>query len=736
MAESTPIAELMVTLGVTASPSALPTLEQFDALIRRATPAVRAFAKVAESGAASFVALGASGAALSPLMTQIDALLERMQAVKAAGPVSVKATSGAASSTARADEAAMKAAAKAADQEAAAVEKARAKLETIGASANAVDKATLAFQREREAILQAAAATGDDAAAMKALTASEEKQAATLAKIARQEEAAAEKAAKLAEAQQKAARESESGGLFSASNVEAFSGALEFGIGIIKKVGAAAVYAAASVAALTGALAANSLSVAQQGLAAERAADATGLSVEEYQRAAYAFERYGVAAEKIPEVLGKLATKATDAANGSKDAAAVFKQLGTTSAAYLKLKPEQQLAALADGFQKITDPSERAALASKLLGDEMAKTLVPLLVQGSAGMDTLEDKAQSLGLVLSQDDVEASRKLTSAWAELTGMADGFRIRLGAALIPTLTTLADRLIGWYDANKQVIDQRMAQAVDGITLAFTALGNAATSVDNIFGGAGGFFTLVDETAQLAKNLWAVGKYVTAFALAANPVNDILIGLVNVGLAIQDLYIYMTGGTSVIGTLIDQFGQTDTLLGSLIRLFQALGNAASAGFNLTSIAFNAAWAAAAPFRDLLSEIADLAGGALLSAIGVLVDQLTTFVNLLTMAVNGLASLAGSPIATGAAQAYGAGIGGAASTLAPSAASPLLSLAPPTPTATTAARGSTSVQITVGGAQISGLGATPEQVQVMLDRYTDNQNRQIQQSLLGLSV
>ena len=43
---------------------------------------------------------------------------------------------------------------------------------------------------------------------------------------------------------------------------------------------------------------------------------------------------------------------------------------------------------------------------------------------------------------------------------------------------------------------------------------------------------------------------------------------------------------------------------------------------------------------------------------------------------------------------------------------------------------------KITVGGAQISGLGMSPEQVQSALSQHTDYQNRQIQQALIGANL
>ena len=731
MAESQSVADLFVSLGVKADPGALDTINRFDQFLKSAASSVRSFAKVGTAGAASIAALGASGASLAPLIAGLDALQDRIAALKTSGIKLPSAPTGATPSAGA--EASLRATAKAADQQAASVEKARAKLETIGASASAVDKVTLAFRREQEAILAAAAATGDNDAATKALAASEAKHVAALAKIADGEKKAADNAAKMAMEERKAAQDSS---LFGANNIANFTGAMGIAVGVIEQVAKVAAVAAASVVALGTALAANSLNVATNALATQRAADATGLSIEEYQRAAYALERYEVSAEKIPEILGKVATQATNAAAGSKDAAAAMATLGIDSAAYLKMKPAEQLAAVADGFAGISDPSLRAVTATKLLGDEMSRSLLPLLIKGSAGMDALGDSAQAMGLILSEDDVAASQVLTQQWAQLTGMVEGLRTRLGTSLIPVLSDLATRLIDWYDANKDVIDQKFEATVTVLAVAFDDLGLAVAALDRIFGGASGLFEFGDKLLAVTTYVWAVG--VAIGAVASGPVAAIYSAFAVAGLAVQDFYTYLTGGQSVIGTLIDQFGQTDTLLGALIRAFQALGSVAGATFNLLTVAFGAAWDAAAPFRDLLSEIAGIAGGALLVSVQVLTAALTDFLNVLTMGLNGLAGLLGSSGAITGAKAVGAtlGTGGAPGLVtAPAAGLLAASLAPTSAPAPISNAGAT-VQITVGGAQISGLGMSPEQVQSALSQHTDYQNRQIQQALIGANL
>ena len=739
MAESQSIAELYASLGVKADPGSLETLEKFERFLKTAAKAVQSFAKVADAGAAGIERLGASGAALAPLISQLDALQQRLDALKGSGITlggAVPSAPPAAEKSVASAESESKKTAAAADKASAAIDKQREKLKTIGASASAVDKATLAFEREREAILQAAAATGDDVAAQKALDAAEKKHADNLAKIAKNAKAAEEAANRLAQAELRE-KQAEEAGIFSAESVGTFTSAIGAGIGIIEEAAKAMLALAASVAAVGAALIANSLSVAQDALQIERQADAIGASNEEYQKLRYTLGRFGVDAKDLADLYGQIDQQAQAAASGTGNMADLFKKLGINAEAFLKQSPVDQLKTLAEALKGVENPAERLAIASTLLGEDLAKKLTPLLIQGGDAIDKLGQQAEELGLVLSEEDIAASEKLTSQWAELTGMVDGLRIKIGAALIPVVSDLAEKLSKWYDKNKEVIDQKIDVFVEDVTNAFIALGNAAEAADRVFGGAGGFFDFVETLATMAGGIWAA---LTALGLLSTGLPAIAAAFAAVGLAVQDVYTYFTGGQSVTGTLIDQYSQTDTLLGALARAFVALQSAASAAFNLISIAFGAAWDAAAPFRDLLASIAEIAGGVLLGAIQVLTAELTTFLNVLTAGLNGLATLLGSAPAQQTAASAGSILGGGSGVVgapsATSAASLVASTLAPASLPSQSTSRTVQANITIGGATINGSGLDEAALSRVMEDHAASQGRQVQAALLQTQV
>lgn len=798
MAESQSIAELYASLGVKADPGSLETLERFDKFLKSAAKAVQSFAKVADAGVASITALGASAASLAPLVDQLDALQQRLVALKGAGLTKLTlSTAGGGDKSvdrdaARAEAAAERKAAaevKAAEKaEQAAHREAESKQKAAVAAEKAAERATAARLKQEQAAdkamdrevlaelkaaekelkakekaeaqaeklaakeqaarekarREAAFAAGKQAeaeakASKKAATEAEKaaaREAAALAKVAEAARLKAEEEKKAAEAAKKA------NNLITGENgFPAFFSAIGAGIGIIEEAAKAMLALAASVAAVGTALIANSLSVAQDALQIERQADAIGASNEEYQKLRYTLGRFGVDAKDLADLYGQIDQQAQAAAAGTGNMADLFKKLGINAEAFLKQSPADQLKTLAEAMKGVENPAERLAIASTLLGEDLAKKLTPLLIQGGDAIDKLGQQAEELGLVLSEEDIAASEKLTSQWAELTGMVDGLRIRLGAELIPAVSDLAERLIAWYDANEEVIGQKLDVFVADVTAAFTALGNAAEATDRVLGGASGFFALAETLAKITAGLFAVASAVSLVAVGIIPfLATVAAEWGTLFLIVQDFYTYLTGGTSVIGTLIDQYSQTDTLLGALARAFVALQSAASAAFNLISIAFGAAWDAAAPFRDLLASIAEIAGGVLLGAIQVLTAELTTFLNVLTAGLNGVAALLGSaPAQQTAASAGnilggGSGVVGAPSTT--SAASLVASTLAPASLPSQATSRTVQANITIGGATINGSGLDEAALSRVMEDHAASQGRQVQAALLQTQV
>lgn len=96
---------------------------------------------------------------------------------------------------------------------------------------------------------------------------------------------------------------------------------------------------------------------------------------------------------------------------------------------------------LADAYRRNGAGAEGTALALDLLGRGGA-ALIPVLARGREGLDEFFKAAQRVGLVMSQEDLEASRRLTLQTRQLHSEWEGLKVSFGRTVVPRLTGLVE------------------------------------------------------------------------------------------------------------------------------------------------------------------------------------------------------------------------------------------------------------------------------------------------------
>ena len=624
------------------------------------------------------------------------------------------------------------------------LEKHRNKLQSIGASSSAVDKAALAYMRERDAIREAAALTGDHAGAVRALAAAEKKYADALARDH----------AKSDKMRIKAAKETTT----FMDNLSAAKGPLMAVVGLLTAMGTAAVGAAYGIGKLGVALAENSLAVAQDALKIERQAKMFGLTAKAYQTLRYQMGLFGVDQRDISDLFGQLAQMVKAAAEGGKTASDVFKTLGLDAKEMLNMKPEDQIYAIADAAGKVENVTKRTAALSSLVGEDLAKKVGPLWVQGSKYMRQMSEQAERLGVVMSEKDIDAARNLTTAWVKMTTTLDGIRISLGNKLIPILTNLADRVLAWYKVNEEIIAQGIDNFAKTATAAFKELGKAGDYLDRIFGGMDGFFEFVDKLKIAALSFAAASTAMALFLGSAVTVP--LAWFTAFALVLQDIYIWMTGGISVIGMWVDKMKQSEGLLGSIVRLYTAWGAVAEATFAWIVFGLNEIALALKPVTDMFGYLFGYVFGSMASSaelvLGKMLDMLTNIVDKMVTAVSYIAKVMGNPVDFNATTTTKNEVVGDdysdgqsfddtdfSAPVKSSASMPFSNVfapkAPPMPAPSASSRqasAGSNVVINIGGPTINGSNLSEAQLRTLFSQYAEENGRQVQQSLVGMPV
>lgn len=509
--------------------------------------------------------------------------------------------------------------------------------------------------------------------------------------------------------------------------------------------------AGAAVGALAGALVANTLDVAGNADSLDKQASALGIGVEEYQRLAYALDDVGLGAEQLPKLLTQIAKTAEAAATEGTPAAEALAAIGLSSEELAGMSPDEQLAAILSGLSGITDQTEKLQVAQVLLGGDAAKLVTLMDAQGES-LEDLGDKAESAGLILSEETVKAGADLQEELDGLTAILEGLRVELGVALLPVIRELVDDLRGWYEANKEVIKQDLQAFAQAVAEGFRAAAGALAAANEAIGGAEGWKELAEIVATLAgagglvyivAQIYAIGAGLATAAsgLAAFLGGAVTIGglttpigwvvaavaalagyVVFLGLALEDLYVWFNGGTSLIGTFVERNREAGGVLGALAFALEQWKILASAYFGVLSTGATSLLSALSPLLSVLSAVGGVLAGGVAAGVDVVAGGLARLIGLIGSALAGLNSLLGLTGAVGGASIPAPVASGVASA--------------PTGTAGAAGGGSTSVTTGAVNVSVSGAGITQEQAQALINDTLDQQARATASALEGAPV
>jgi hypothetical protein len=259
---------------------------------------------------------------------------------------------------------------------------------------------------------------------------------------------------------------------------------------------------------------------------------ATGTSKSNTEIAAYRAQIDQLAQSGAPgaaKQMAALSTKIASAQASGEKARLTLQQLGVPLDSISKGNTGQVLGKIADAFQKIKDPAERSALAQQLFG-RAGQQLLPILMEGSTGIDKLLAKQKEYGNYLTNDSLKANRKAIEQQRELDTALSGVKVQLGQALLPVLVTFSKMLIAVARFIRPVTSNAKAltTVIIGLTVAIVAW-KVATMAAAVAAKLQVAATEEWTTAQLALNL----------ALDANVIGLIVIAIAALVIGIVEAY-----------------------------------------------------------------------------------------------------------------------------------------------------------------------------------------------------
>ena len=177
--------------------------------------------------------------------------------------------------------------------------------------------------------------------------------------------------------------------------------------------------------------------MAELGEQVERSSAILGASTKSVQELGFIAKATGGDAEGLSMAMGHLQVNLQQAASGTGRAYQALKALGLSAKDLSALTLDQQLDRIANAFAKFGDGPNKTAIAIELLGRAGAQ-MIPVLDQGSEGLNELRASADNTGAVLSKSAVESLSALNRSLVGLKAAVSGAAGALAAEFAPALT----------------------------------------------------------------------------------------------------------------------------------------------------------------------------------------------------------------------------------------------------------------------------------------------------------
>jgi hypothetical protein len=271
-------------------------------------------------------------------------------------------------------------------------------------------------------------------------------------------------------------------------------------------------------------------------------ASATGINIEFLQGLSHAAGLTGGGMESVLKVTSKLVSSMDMAREGARMQKDAFRDLGgslTDNEGKLK-GIDTVMLELFDSLKKIENPTERAALANRLLGKQW-QAILPLVLQGSAGIKKMTREAKELGIVMSAKAARQAEEFNDQLLRAKSAAKGLRNAISREILPPLTALFKRFQLWFrtgnNAARLLNWVKIAAKAAGAAMAALVTGQVIGGVKSLVGG-------------LKAGIAAVRALGLAGALAQAKLLLIPAALAAVAALVFDLWRFMSGRKSLIG------------------------------------------------------------------------------------------------------------------------------------------------------------------------------------------
>lgn len=231
-----------------------------------------------------------------------------------------------------------------------------------------------------------------------------------------------------------------------------------------------------------------------------------GLSREAFQEWDYILSQNGASVEGLRGGFKKMTSQIDKVVEAGETTGTAFESLGMSIDDVKGKSREEIFSNVVKGLQGVKDETERASLASELLG-KSSLDLAPLLNQTADSTENLRKKSHDLGLVMSDDAIDSGVKFTDTLDSLKRSFSAVVTKIGVSVMPTVQKFADYIIKnmpnirkTFSKVFEVVEKSVKTAIDVVKDAYDWLKDMADYVADEFSpvidALGGLFDALGE------------------------------------------------------------------------------------------------------------------------------------------------------------------------------------------------------------------------------------------------
>lgn len=251
-------------------------------------------------------------------------------------------------------------------------------------------------------------------------------------------------------------------------NIAATAGKVALGVGAATATGAAALMGMAKKAAET----TDEIDKMSQRL---------GISRESYQELDFVLSQSGVDINSFQTGMKSLLKNMDAVTEGNKTAIENFDKLGIAvqNTDGTMRSQEEVLFETIQAFQGMEDSAEKSRLAQELFGKQ-GQEILPLLNSEAGSLEEMRQQAQDLGLVLSDDTINAGVQFTDTMDQVQRSLLSVVTQIGVEVMPVIMELLD----WIEENMPQIQAVMQVVFDVLGEAINVLGQLIGWLFDVF------------------------------------------------------------------------------------------------------------------------------------------------------------------------------------------------------------------------------------------------------------